>query len=150
MLISWLINRSHIVPHIRLNLTYLEIPNLRMRFDTSHWILLNTTHLWYNYVWYKYVFFFYFCAKQVHPPMSLVDHLAKASIHKPLRRLKVQGVISPEQWAMLYPANKRIVSSSSFDAILLYILLRHVCKLSEPYPEGWEGIPNKDGRHKTV
>ena len=78
---------------------------------------------------------------RAHPPISLAAHLAEPDTHKTLRRLKVQGVISAEQWQVLYPTSKRHVTSARYDAVLLYTLLRHVCRLAAPYPNEWSGEP---------
>ena len=78
---------------------------------------------------------------QFHPPISLVDHLAAPDAHKTLRRLKVQGALSAQHWSLLYPSNKRRVTSLNFDGHLLVTLLKHVCRLAAPYPNGWEGEP---------
>ena len=76
-----------------------------------------------------------------HPPINLVDRLAAPDTHKTLRRLKVQGALTPEQWALLYPNIKRRVTSQSFDAHLLVTLVKYICRLTPPYPNGWEGEP---------
>ena len=78
---------------------------------------------------------------QIHSPMSLVERLASASMHKTLRRMKVQGVLMPEQWDILYPRDKQTVSSAMYSPVMLYILLKSCCHISAPYPNHWDGLP---------
>jgi hypothetical protein len=57
--------------------------------------------------------------------------------------MHVQGIINDERWAMLYPRDKRLVSSGKFDPVLLFLLLRSVCSISSPYPNEWEELPEE-------
>ena len=78
----------------------------------------------------------------IHPPISLGNRLQKAQAIKTLHRLRHQGVITKPQWEYLYPSNSILrPSSTNFDAPILQLLLRTVCHLSPPYPNGWDGIP---------
>lgn len=77
----------------------------------------------------------------IHPPITLESRLSKVQILKSLRRLQQQGTLTPDQWRVLYPKNKISPGSTNFDPKLLRVLLQHVCHLSPPYPNGWEGIP---------
>ena len=80
----------------------------------------------------------------IHPPATLNERLAKPELHKPLRRLRAQGLITDEQWRVVFPINKRHVSSAHYDGVLLVILLKSVCRLSAPYPTGWDELPLED------
>ena len=76
----------------------------------------------------------------IHPPISLQSRLAKIQAFKTLQRLQHRGVVNPAQWAVLYPKHNQ-PHSGDFDNVLLQILLRNVCHLSPPYPNGWDGTP---------
>ncbi len=75
----------------------------------------------------------------IHPPIHLRSHLAEPDTVKTLRRLRQLNVLSPSQWDVLYPVQRKRVSSQHYDACLLTVLLQHVCHLSPPYPNGWNG-----------
>ena len=77
----------------------------------------------------------------IHPPITLVESLAKPDVFKVLRRLKVIGIIDQDNWALLYPQSKKLATSKAYDVTLLGILLRHVCHLTPPYPNGWDSAP---------
>lgn len=82
----------------------------------------------------------------IHPPATLVERLAMANIHKTLRRFKVLGMITPENWNILYPQDKRRLSSKKFGAVLTHLLLQNVCHMSAPYPNGWDELPEDQDR----
>ncbi|XP_013410021.1 NLR family CARD domain-containing protein 3-like [Lingula anatina] len=77
----------------------------------------------------------------IHPPITLHEHLAKGEVHKTLRGLKSRGLISEAQWGKLYPRRKKNANSENYGPTLLYILLRHICHLAPPYPNGWDSCP---------
>lgn len=52
------------------------------------------------------------------------------------------GVLDNEQWMMLYPAKKKNdAKCDTFDFGLLLLLLKSICHLSPPYPNGWSEMP---------
>ena len=59
-----------------------------------------------------------------------------------LRRLHILHIISEKQWKNLYPKHRDKVSSQQYDRVLLVILLKNICHLSPPYPNGWDGSPD--------
>ncbi len=77
----------------------------------------------------------------IHPSVSLATRLAKPEVMKNLRRLKSSGILTQPQWEVIYPEYRRGVTSEHFDTPLLMILLKHICHMSPPYPNGWNGAP---------
>ena len=77
----------------------------------------------------------------VHPPLHLPTTLLKPPTLTVLRRLRAHKVLSDKQWDVLYPQRKTQASSENYDAILLSTLLKTICHLSAPYPNGWTGVP---------
>ena len=51
------------------------------------------------------------------------------------------GAISDDNWQLLYPKKKSTVSADTFGSSLLLVLLRCICHLSPPYPNGWTELP---------
>ncbi|KAF6037546.1 hypothetical protein EB796_004162 [Bugula neritina] len=78
---------------------------------------------------------------KIYPPLSLADNLSKPQVQKSLRRLKSQSILSSRHWELLYPNRKSTVTSDSFSSTLLVILLKSICHLSPPYPNGWKNLP---------
>ncbi|XP_074650995.1 uncharacterized protein LOC141905837 [Tubulanus polymorphus] len=78
---------------------------------------------------------------QIFPPLVLKEKLAKTELQVYLRRLRSSGLISEEYWFKLYPKHSRRTTSEAFDATLLFVLLKNICHLSAPYPNGWTGKP---------
>ena len=77
----------------------------------------------------------------IHPPLHLVADLQKPQTQVTLRRLRQLGVIDDAQWKVIFPKRKAAVNADKFDVVLLNILLKHMCSLSAPYPNGWTGVP---------
>ena len=77
----------------------------------------------------------------IHSPINLVSDLAHASNMTTLRRLRAQGLITQDQWKSIYSQRKSQVNSNNFDATLVYMLLKNICPLTPPYPDGWRGLP---------
>ena len=67
-----------------------------------------------------------------------------------LRRLQILRIISDKQWKMLYPKHRETTSSQNFDKVLLTILLKNICHLAPPYPNGWEGITDQDDKSMSA
>ena len=59
-----------------------------------------------------------------------------------LHRLQILHIISDKQWKILYPKHRDKSSSQQYDRVLLVILLKNICHLSPPYPNGWDGTPD--------
>lgn len=79
-----------------------------------------------------------------HPPVLLASYLATPEVHKVLRRLRIRGIISEQQWRLLYPQDKAHVLAENYDLGLLLVLAKYACQLRRPYPAGWNGTP-QDG-----
>ena len=47
-----------------------------------------------------------------------------------------------EYWELLYPTKRKTrAKSDQFGCTLLLILLKSICHLSPPYPNGWHDLP---------
>lgn len=77
----------------------------------------------------------------IHPAITLGDSLERPDTLKVLRRLKTHGLLSQHHWELLYPSNKKLARSKDYDVTLLGVLLKYVCHLTPPYPDGWEAWP---------
>lgn len=77
-------------------------------------------------------------------PMNLVSHLSEPAIVSTLRRLRVQGLITEQQWTRIFSSNKAQISSDNFEASLLFVLLKNISPITPPYPEGWHRLPQHD------
>ncbi|XP_076434990.1 uncharacterized protein LOC143274892 [Babylonia areolata] len=79
-----------------------------------------------------------------HPPLSLRQHLGQHHVRAVLQKLHEQKILSDKQWRTLYPTKKQDLanlSSETFDARVLAVLLQFICHLSPPYPHGWSTLP---------
>ncbi|PFX29379.1 E3 ubiquitin-protein ligase DZIP3 [Stylophora pistillata] len=73
------------------------------------------------------------------PPSTLQDVLNK---HRgKLRHLKSKKIITNNQMDQLFPSTGDPPDPQTFDVTLLVLLLREVCGLTAPVPNGWNAIP---------
>ncbi len=77
----------------------------------------------------------------IHTSMNLGATLSQPLILASLRRLKGKGILDQRQWDVLYPERKGKTTSEDYDVVLLLILLKNICHLSPPYPNGWSEAP---------
>ena len=63
---------------------------------------------------------------KIHPPDRLHMILASPQVHEKLKILYEREILDFEQWDKLYPAIPSVVSSESFDLVLLLLLLRSI------------------------
>ena len=79
---------------------------------------------------------------RIHPPARLHLVLAPGTpTHDKLQMLRKNQILNPTQWRKLYPAVPSSVSSASFDIILLMMLLRNICHLTQAVT-GWDKLPS--------
>ena len=81
---------------------------------------------------------------RIHPPINLPESLSIPATSRTLRRLKTHSILSEDNWTLLFPGDKQTPKSRNFSATLLGILLRHICHLTPPYPNGWDNWPVLD------
>lgn len=73
----------------------------------------------------------------VHPPTRLEKTLSHPAVTGLLKQLREKSILDNAAWEMLYPKNGlTLVRSDDFDLSLLLILLRTICHLAAPYPNG--------------
>ena len=75
----------------------------------------------------------------IHPPSRLDKTMAHSSVSSLLKQLREKGIIDDLMWYKLYPKASKTptpVRSTDFDLSLLLILLKSVCHLAPPYPNG--------------
>lgn len=77
----------------------------------------------------------------IHPSLYLTNSLNKPQTLTLLKRMRALDVLNDKHWELLFPTKKPKTSSETYDAILLTLLLKYVCHLPAPYPNGWSGIP---------
>jgi hypothetical protein len=80
---------------------------------------------------------------KIYPPINLADKLASPNLQKRMESHHTKGIFDEHQWKKLYPKNKKRISSEHYDLMLLSILLRRICHLSAPYPNGWNQMPEE-------
>ncbi|XP_064637323.1 uncharacterized protein LOC135493721 isoform X2 [Lineus longissimus] len=78
-----------------------------------------------------------------YPPLTLADKLASPNLRQRMETLHARGIFEEYQWKKLYPKNKKRIASEHYDLMLLSILLRQICHLSPPYPNGWLLMPEE-------
>ena len=82
----------------------------------------------------------------IHPPAGLHGVLTKPPAYPILQSLRRKRILSPTQWAKLYPPSPSpsSVSSKDFNVTLLILLLRNICGLIPP-TTGWDNLaPSAD------
>ena len=75
---------------------------------------------------------------KVYLPGGLHTFLTSPTIYSTLSSLRKKRVLHLTQWAKL---TSPTVSSADFDITLLVVLLRNICGLSPPAPNGWDKPP---------
>lgn len=73
-------------------------------------------------------------------PEDLCKHLKGFRVHRTLKSLQKQRILTSKHWCQLYPKPASSVSSKEFDFTLLMVLLRTVCELTPP-TAGWDTHP---------
>ena len=81
----------------------------------------------------------------IHPPTKLAANLH--SHNSALHDLLVRGILSKEQWELLFPPDGSKPDSKTFDITLLFLLLTEICGLSPPRT-GWNNKPHT--KNKTL
>ena len=81
----------------------------------------------------------------IHPPTKLAANLH--SHNSTLDDLLVRGILSKEQWELLFPPDGSKPDSKTFDITLLFLLLTEICGLSPPRT-GWNNKPHT--KNKTL
>ncbi|KAL9984458.1 hypothetical protein ACROYT_G006752 [Oculina patagonica] len=74
----------------------------------------------------------------IHPPANL--HTVLERYYPIIQSLIRKNIINRKHWGQLYPSDPAAVSSSSFDIILLVLLLQNICGLPPPVT-GWNKLP---------
>ena len=77
---------------------------------------------------------------QFHAPSELSRNLARVELRTKLVRLKSTGVLKNDDWIIIYPKTQPS-SSQYFEFALVVTLLKTICHLSQPYPNGWDELP---------
>lgn len=82
----------------------------------------------------------------IHPSTTLQHELTNN-----LGILKSNRRISHKQWEKLFPTSGDPPDSKTFDITLLHLLLRTICRLTEP-PTGWHDLPaaNDNSREANI
>ena len=78
---------------------------------------------------------------KIYPPEGLHKVLECPPAKLTLHTLKEKGLLSFAQWTKLYPTISSSVSSSTFDIMLLLLLLKNICGLNPP-ATGWDILPS--------
>ena len=73
-------------------------------------------------------------------PATLYKELDSSIHRRALNKLKRKGVLKQDQYNLIYPQN-RLTDSNTFDATLLFLLIRTLCGYQEPRT-GWNNVPD--------